>query len=445
MLIFDSDENYSKNLTLLFKEDNINVRDILINNVFDEFIEVDIILEDVIAIQKLDKILSQFSGTFSFYPDITNKDIFFELVFKSYSKVNIELDKYKIFCSPILTLHLRNEVISPFNENYAFSTRVKTATEEEKIFLSTLLERQKAEHYFNDQNVFVETEYRRVQKALEPASEIKSNLKINSGSINPFEDLERCVGLEKVKLEVERLVAFLKYKTENNVKSSGESLHMCFYGNPGTGKTTVARIMAGILFKLGFISENKCVEINGLELKGSNVGQTSVITKETIDIAKGGVLFIDEAYTLFDEDEEDFGKEAINMLLKEMEDNRANLIVILAGYYGPMQRLLDSNVGFRSRVKHYFDFEDYNEKELTEIFMNNLKNRHFFVDAEAIEKIFVAFKNARLKKNFGNGRYVENFLTKLEEEHILNVEKGVSLADTFGLIDVSPEVTGYDM
>ena len=451
MLIFDSDDNYSKNLMLDFDGILVKVENIIINKTFDNYIELDFSLQEVLEIEKMERICEKNIKTVKIYPDFSDKNIFFTLCIKSFMDFNLVHKNYKFYCENKCILDYNDNHVNDFNESYVQYTKFLDINQEEQEKINYFNKRQFEPKWFNDQNIFVENEYNRIKKLTNKKKQIEGNnifdpsvIKVSPGTAEPEKLLEDIVGLGKVKKEVKRLKAMLEYRKDNN-KDINESLHMCFYGNPGTGKTTVARIMAGILYNLGYIAENKCVEVNGLELKGANVGQTSIITKGIIDYAKGGVLFIDEAYTLFDESKNNFGIEAINLLLKEMEDNRDNLIVILAGYYGPMQKLLDSNVGFRSRIKYYFDFEDYSAAELFSIFMNLIRNKHLYVDADAMKEIIIDFKNARVKKGFGNGRYVENFLTKIEEEHILNVSKEISKADILSVKDIIKGVDIFDL
>ncbi len=442
MIIFNSDDNYSKNLMLEFDDVLIKIDNLFISKIglksMQYYTEVDYDIYDVLEIEKMQQLISKKPKTVKIYPDFSNKNTFFLLDVLSFIEFDTESKNFKIYCKNKCKFVKDETQVEDFNENFLEFTKFYDLTDDEKNIVNVYYDKQYQSHFFNDQNIFVENEYKRIEKIIDKKKNKNlpdMNVKCTTGASDPFFELEKCTGLEKVKHEVRRLEAVLEYK-KNNKNSSKDSMHMCFYGNPGTGKTTIARIMAGILFNMGLISENKCVEVNGLELKGSNVGQTSVITKNIIDFSKGGVLFIDEAYTLFDKSKNNFGIEAINVLLKEMEDNREDFVVILAGYYEPMQRLLDSNVGFRSRIKHYFDFEDYTASELFEIFMNQLRNHHLYIEKDAMEEVIINFKNAKTKKGFGNGRFVENFLLKLEEEHILNVSKNISQIDTISKKDI---------
>lgn len=244
------------------------------------------------------------------------------------------------------------------------------------------------------------------------------SLVVKSGSKTPIADLDKMVGLEKVKKSIKRL--YYKQQFDNSLKvDSGDtpSLHMCFLGNPGTGKTTVARIITGILYEMKLIKNNRCVEINGLDLIGNYVGQTGIITKKIIDASRGGVLFIDEAYAL-NSSSNPYGPEAVSVLLKEMEDNRGDVVVILAGYNGPMNAFLDMNSGFRSRINRYFEFEDYTPDELFSIFGKELKERGYSIDVRNLPSILSDFYVASKGDNFSNGRYIRNYVERLEDKHI---------------------------
>ena len=449
-MIFNSENNFSENLIIDFNFLQVKVNNLYIINIFNKYIEVDFDVDNVLEIEKMQQVFSKKVEKIKVYPDFENNKIFFILNVFSFTSFKEKAMNYKLFCK-IPCILSSDGVEQVFETNYQDYCKIYEINDEERALIQKYSTRQKQPHWFNDQNLFVEREYFRIKKLTSKKKEEKAEgifdpsvVKTSIGPSDPLGELSKIIGLKNVKHEVKRLKAVLEYRKQNNMQNQ-DSLHMCFYGNPGTGKTTVARIMAGILYELGYIRENKCVEINGLELKGANAGQTSIITKSIIDYSKGGVLFVDEAYTLFDESKNNFGTEAINSFLKEMEDNRQDLIVIFAGYYGPMQRLLDSNVGFRSRIKHYFDFEDYSAAELFEIFMNLLKNKHLYIEPDAMEEVILLFKNARQKRSFGNGRFVENFILKMVEEHILNVSKNISKADFINVKDIVKEGDIFDM
>ena len=258
-----------------------------------------------------------------------------------------------------------------------------------------------------------------------PEDEIKlinlDSLKKISGSENPERDLNKLIGLASVKEEVARFSAISKFNNEfSGMNTEGQSMHMCYLGNPGTGKTTVARIMTGMLYNMGYIKKNQCIEVNALEMCGNYVGQTGQITAKIINEAKGGVLFIDEAYSLAFGGTS-FGQEAVSVLLKEMEDNRDNLVVIFAGYAGPMNKFLDMNSGFRSRINHYFNFEDYSLYEMLDIINTIFNDKKLTVDKDAMGAIVAAVEKAIKQENFSNGRYARNLVEKIEDEHVMSV------------------------
>ena len=181
-------------------------------------------------------------------------------------------------------------------------------------------------------------------------------------------------------------------------------------GNPGTGKTTVARLMAQIYCALGILSEGQLVEVDRAGLVAGYVGQTAVKTKEVLKQAYGGVLFIDEAYSLANGGTNDFGPEAIDTILKEMEDKRDNLVVIVAGYDAPMEKFISSNPGLRSRFKNFIQFSDYTGDELYNIFAGLCAKHQYTLDEEARLSLRGYFNDLYQKrdKNFGNGRDVRN-------------------------------------
>lgn len=251
-----------------------------------------------------------------------------------------------------------------------------------------------------------------------------SCLKVTKGAADPEKELERIVGLGSVKREFEKMKATLLMQKERaqqlGLATSVHSGHMCFMGAPGTGKTTMARLVAGVLFEMGMIRKNQCVEVSGLDLLANYLGQTAIKTQATVDFAKGGVLFIDEAYAITTSS---YGSEAVGVLLKEMEDNRDGLVVILAGYENDMERLLAMNEGFRSRINRHFKFENYTVPELAQLYMFNLRARNLLITEDALRESLCAFAREIHSPTFANGRFVRNYTEQVEDRHIVNVYK----------------------
>ena len=225
--------------------------------------------------------------------------------------------------------------------------------------------------------------------------------------------LEDLVGLDEVKKDIKNLMNLVKVRKlrqEHELPVPPMSLHLVFTGNPGTGKTTVARLISGLYAAIGVLSKGQLVEVDRSGLVAGYVGQTALKTQEVIKSALGGVLFIDEAYSLSSGGENDFGREAIETILKAMEDHRDDLIVIVAGYTGPMELFLNSNPGLASRFNKYFFFPDYNGEQLMAIFRKQCEKNGYTLSPEA-ETAAVAFFTELYEQrgeNFGNGRDVRN-------------------------------------
>lgn len=237
-----------------------------------------------------------------------------------------------------------------------------------------------------------------------------------------MEELEALTGLDAVKREVKSLVNLMKIRTlrrENELPVPPMSLHLVFTGNPGTGKTTVARLLSRLYAAIGVLSSGQLIEVDRSGLVAGFVGQTALKTGEVIEKSKGGVLFIDEAYSLASGGENDFGREAIETVLKAMEDHRENLVVIAAGYSGPMERFIDSNPGLASRFNKYIRFPDYNGEELHEIFLKMCKKNGYTLDEEtegyAKDYFNEMFENR--DDNFGNARDVRNRFEDMVSRH----------------------------
>ena len=233
----------------------------------------------------------------------------------------------------------------------------------------------------------------------------------------PMAELDNLVGLESLKNDVHELISFVKMQKARQVrgfKTVPVSLHLVFTGNPGTGKTTVARIIAQIYKEIGILSKGQLIEVDRSGLVAGYVGQTSLKTMEKIEEAIGGVLFIDEAYTLVKEGS-DYGQEAIDTLIKAMEDHRDNFVVIVAGYPELMSRFINSNPGLKSRFNKYFYFPDYEAEELEEIFDSMCMKYDYSIDDYAKEKVRSYFEKvcASTDDSFSNARGVRNLFEKI--------------------------------
>lgn len=223
--------------------------------------------------------------------------------------------------------------------------------------------------------------------------------KTHAGSIDPEGDLEKLIGLKNIKQDLLDIIAefeFDKKRAERGIQTTNRrGSHMVFLGAPGTGKTTVARIMTGILYKYGYIKENKLVDINATELTGQYLGWTTEKTKKYVAAARGGVLFLDEVYALRGQGAgSDYSSEATSVLVKEMEDNRDNFVVIVAGYKTPTLNWLASNEGLRSRFTKTFTFEDYTAEECAQIFVREAKKNAFDCSEEFLT-LYKRYINAR--------------------------------------------------
>ena len=224
------------------------------------------------------------------------------------------------------------------------------------------------------------------------------------------------VGLAPVKSRIRDICAFLlvdKLRSQLNLNSGAPSLHMSFTGNPGTGKTTVALRMAEILHRLGYVRKGHLVAVTRDDLVGQYIGHTAPKTREILKRAMGGVLFIDEAYYLYrPENERDYGQEAIEMLLQQMEDHRDDLVVILAGYKDRMEQFFRSNPGLSSRIAHHIDFPNYTSAELLAIGHLMLKQMQYTLsrEAEAVLREYIELRQTQ--PNFSNARSIRNALDR---------------------------------
>jgi Holliday junction resolvasome RuvABC ATP-dependent DNA helicase subunit len=267
-------------------------------------------------------------------------------------------------------------------------------------------------------------------------SVLKSKEEAKSRSLDELlTELNSLVGLDDVKKDVQEMVNFLKIqqlRASKGMNSTPTSKHLVFYGNPGTGKTTIARLLSEIYKALGVISKGHLAETDRAGLVAGYVGQTALKVHEVVNKALGGILFIDEAYTLNGEGQ-DFGSEAIDTLLKLMEDNRDDLIVIVAGYTGKMSKFLATNPGLKSRFNKYLSFDDYSPEQLQKIFVRLCDSSSFKLTPDAEQKLLGIFKILYEVKDetFGNARLARNLF-----EHTVNNQANRIIA----LTDITEEL-----
>ena len=234
---------------------------------------------------------------------------------------------------------------------------------------------------------------------------------------DPMDDLNELIGLATIKHDVRELTDFMKMqqmREKQGLKPAPTSMHLVFTGNPGTGKTTVARIIGRLYKQIGALSKGQLIEVDRSGLVAGYVGQTALKTQDKIKQALGGVLFIDEAYSL-SKREDTFGEEAIDTILKAMEDHRKDLCVIVAGYTEPMKKFIESNPGLKSRFNKYIEFPDYTVEELEQIFYMNCKKYDYKVAEDAKDRIRTMILGRKLTKleNFANAREVRNMFEEI--------------------------------
>lgn len=247
-------------------------------------------------------------------------------------------------------------------------------------------------------------------------------------------ELDSLIGLNLVKSEIKALLQFVKVqelRREKKISISKPALHSVFFGSPGTGKTTIARLYGQMLSAMGLLSKGHLVETDRSGLIGGYIGQTAIKTDEKIKEALGGVLFIDEAYSLSKGDDSrwDYGDEAIATLLKRMEDFRDDFVVIVAGYPEPMGRFLSSNEGLKSRFSTFIHFDDYSPLEMAEIFKQLCIKENYAPTEEALEFVFttIDYNYSIRDKSFGNARYVRNLFETVIKNQAFRI--GTTMSD----------------
>jgi stage V sporulation protein K len=269
-------------------------------------------------------------------------------------------------------------------------------------------------------------------------SSIKIDENENNGISDSLEatlnELESLIGLSDIKNEVKSLINFVKVNQLRKSKGLpvvSLSLHSVFYGPPGTGKTTIARLISKAFKNLGLLKKGHLVETDRSQLVAGYVGQTAIKTKEILDRALDGVLFIDEAYSLNSKD--DYGKESVDTILKYMEDNRDRLIVVVAGYENEMADFINSNPGLKSRFNKYFHFPNYSGSELLDILISIFHKNKFTITEEAKNKLLYTINDAVYQegKQFGNARYIRNLYEKVVQNQFLRISQMQNIEDNY--------------
>lgn len=234
--------------------------------------------------------------------------------------------------------------------------------------------------------------------------------------------LNQLTGLENIKEEINKLIKYLSFrtKTQKYLNIEQPNLHMFFTGNPGTGKTTVARILSKLFYRMGYVKKDTFAEITPKDLIAGYVGQTAIKTSEFLEKNRNGVIFVDEAY-IFSGEAQNFGQEALVEILKELEKNKT--IFIFAGYKDEMEKFMNMNPGLTSRIGYYLEYKDYTKEQLYDIFASKVQKKGFIVDEDLKNKILKSIEKAKENSNFGNGRYIDKLIDKIILEHSINTEK----------------------
>lgn len=294
-------------------------------------------------------------------------------------------------------------------------------------------------------NIFEDWYSKKLRNEIYPqyktAETAKAKMKDEKPHGTAYDDLQKLIGLKNAKDVMNKALNYFKVQkmfADKGLKNEHPSMHMVFTGNPGTAKTTVARLFAEIMKENGLLSNGDMYEVGRADLVGKYVGHTAPLVKAAFKKAKGGVLFIDEAYSLVDDKDGLFGDEAINTIVQEMENNRRDTIVIFAGYPDKMEGFLNKNPGLRSRIAFHIPFEDYNASELCEIAELIANEKGFKIESDAKDKLSDIFEVASKSSDFGNGRYVRNIIEKAkmaQADRLINMEfEKITEKDVFTLV-----------
>ena len=339
---------------------------------------------------------------------------------------------------------LKNIVVQKLN------TTEKVDSEIEKMILNYLKSTYTSSEIKNME--YINKLYNSIILNINKTMNINTNRKINVEDIpegynirnlpEVLKDLNELVGLEKIKNQINDLIYLLKFNKKVNLDIAKLNLHMFFTGNPGTGKTTVARLISDILYNLGYVQQNKLVEVSAKDLIANYVGQTPGKTFSILKSAFGGVLFIDEAYSIVSQENRgSFGDECIATIIKVMEDYKDKLVIIFAGYEKEMEEFIKYNAGLTSRVGYKIKFEDYTTDELMKIFEGLLNKNKLKIEDNAKEEIRkIVYESSKIE-NFGNARFINKIYQNLLIEHAKNTDSTINMEDLFTikLIDVNKE------
>ena len=369
-------------------------------------------LEDRISLFKITYLNTSYSDLYPRVQDVETPK-FFMLLFKNSKEISSNRVLY------IESLYI--STIYEIGKYYSLNKQDKNTVDKEKFMNYLKMLKEYTKPYKETQNIAFEN----LDNSIIKNEEIHNKTSIDGNKKDDdqeesledlLNELNELIGLAGVKEEVSSLVNILKInklRESRGFKVPQVSKHLVFLGNPGTGKTTVARLLSKIYKKLGVLEKGQLVEVDRSGLVAGYVGQTAIKTQEKIDEAMGGVLFIDEAYTLA-KGENDFGQESIDTLLKAMEDQREDFVVIVAGYSKPMNRFLESNPGLKSRFNKSITFEDYSPNELLDIFelFCKLNDMRLSSDARDYLTQYLSKLSNEKSENFANGREMRNLFEK---------------------------------
>lgn len=330
-----------------------------------------------------------------------------------------EIEKNKVKNFYISVENLKETLVENEMNNDILSSEIPIQLE--ISFFKSVLEKLRENDFNSVLNIFeqINNVYEEQFGVLEKKQhQQKSNIKsISSPSGKSLDDM---IGLENIKNEVKKLQSYLEFynMTKENLNLEAPNLNMVFYGNPGTGKTTVANDISNLLNKLGFTKNNKFIETTTEDFIGQYVGQSAPKTRNLIEKYSGGVIFIDEAYS-FNSKAQEYADEALVEIIKEMEKGKT--IFIFSGYKDEMDEFIKMNPGLKSRINYYLEFKDYSLEELCAMFMLKIKESKLNITDEAFDLLIKVIKIEMTNKHFGNGRFIKNLFDKIVMNHANNI------------------------